>query len=406
MVLYGVPRGKDITNYSQYDIFQRAMTRNHPDLVLLQLPPENFLVRQRFLAQKSALKKVEDYDVKAQLMLNPQQPVAWEELVVNPVILDMITKNTTYEEIDLRKSLLTYSYPQHSDQKEGGLQLREKYIEEITAQIIGKRFSEFSIINKALYESLMGKHKVLLAEMPEILFRQIIANNLSLDQMKDLFKFCVDSAGQLENPISVREAAFDFLPHIFQAPKDLYLTALLKEAFQAATTIVGFVGKQHIRPIRRSWIAPPHGINMSEAMRIPERDFRETDSETIEKHALLDSLLEQRPWGQKYIHNPFPYLFDDITKVKDEDVKKLVDNFRFFYEKYEIFKKEAQTKHKIPTYKDRQLLLQENLFYVKNPDRERKDLELTRKMLSSSHAENVKRIELKGTVFRQQQLKE
>ena len=51
----------------------------------------------------------------------------------------------------------------------------------------------------------------------------------------------------------------------------------------------------------------------------------------IEKHALLDSLLEKRPWGKKYIHNPFPYLTDDITKEKDETIKKWLDCFHFHY---------------------------------------------------------------------------
>lgn len=52
-------------------------------------------------------------------------------------------------------------------------------------------------------------------------------------------------------------------------------------------------------------------------MRIPERKSIISDENLIEKHALLDSLLEKRPWGEKYIHNPFPYLIDDITKVSE-----------------------------------------------------------------------------------------
>ena len=405
-MLYGVPYGKDTTNLASYDIFMRAMERNHPDLVFLQMAPENFLVRQRFLSQKSALKKVEDYDPKSIPYLNPQTPFSWEELVVNPAVFDMILENKVYSEIDLKQSMLTYSFPALSDKKNGGMILRDKYITAITEQIVGKQFSDFAMINKALYQSLMGKHKVMLTEMPEILFRQIIANNLSLDQLKDIFKFAVESTSQLTTPVSLREAAFNFLPHVFQSPKDLYMTALLKESFQAATCIVGFVGKHHVDPVRRSWIPPPHGINLTEATRIPERDFRETNEEILEKHALLDSLLEKRPWGQSYIHNPFPYLFEDITKESETGVSKLVETFRFYYQKYELFKKEMQFKWEIPDFKDRKLQLLTNQYYIKEPEKEVKDMEIMVKLLSTSHGENIKKIELKVNIFRQSQLKE
>jgi len=38
----------------------------------------------------------------------------------------------------------------------------------------------------------MGKHKVILADMPEVLLRQILGNSLSLEDSKDIFKFVLD----------------------------------------------------------------------------------------------------------------------------------------------------------------------------------------------------------------------
>jgi hypothetical protein len=52
-----------------------------------------------------------------------------------------------------------------------------------------------------------------------------------------------------KEPIGIKSATEFLLPHIFYAPKDLYMTALLKESFQAATCIVGFVGINHFNPI-------------------------------------------------------------------------------------------------------------------------------------------------------------
>lgn len=73
------------------------------------------------------------------------------------------------------------------------------------------------------------------------------------------------------------------MPHVFYAPKDLYMTALLKEAFQAATCIVAFVGINHMNPIIKNWEPVPRGVNFTEAIKIPERIRGETDEQMIEK---------------------------------------------------------------------------------------------------------------------------
>ena len=73
--------------------------------------------------------------------------------------------------------------------------------------------------------------------------------------MRDLFKFLqenpkkfvliylvITKMKEIKEPISIREATINLLPHIFQLPKDLYMTAMLKESFQAATEVLAFVG--------------------------------------------------------------------------------------------------------------------------------------------------------------------
>jgi hypothetical protein len=42
----------------------------------------------------------------------------------------------------------------------------------------------------------------------------------------------------------------------------------------------------------------------------------------IEKQAILDVLLDTRAWGEKYVTNPFPYIEEDLTKIKPDDLKK------------------------------------------------------------------------------------
>ena len=116
------------------------------------------------------------------------------------------------------------------------------------------------------------------------------------------------------------------------------MTAILKEAFQAAMQMIAFVGIEHWRPIQQYWVGPPHGINITEATRIPEGFPGETTEDLIEKQALLDVMLETRVWSRNYLSNPFPYLFEDITKVEEKELEHYQKTFAKHYRKYNEFK--------------------------------------------------------------------
>lgn len=91
------------------DIVYRSIRFNEPDLLFLQLAPENFLVRQRFLSHKEALAKTEDFELHAIPEFNPTVPLSWEELVVNLSVLDMLRHNETFGNLKLPESFYTYN---------------------------------------------------------------------------------------------------------------------------------------------------------------------------------------------------------------------------------------------------------------------------------------------------------
>ena len=104
-------------------------------------------------------------------------------------------------------------------------------------------------MNQILYKALMGKHKVILGGMPEILLRQIIGNSLSLEDVKDIFKFVLEQISKANIPLTMQAATVQYFSHIFEMPKDLYMTALLRNTMQAANTCCAFVGNPHWGPI-------------------------------------------------------------------------------------------------------------------------------------------------------------
>lgn len=102
----------------------------------------------------------------------------------------MLNSNTVYDDTELTGGLATYSYPYHLDPNVGGKEhLMEKFVRTVNTHVVGGDISPFNIINQTLYQAIMGKHKVMLGGMPEILYRRVLANSLSLTEMKDIFRF-------------------------------------------------------------------------------------------------------------------------------------------------------------------------------------------------------------------------
>ncbi|CAD8207800.1 unnamed protein product [Paramecium octaurelia] len=338
----GVPYGQTKDKFQNYDLFNSLNTQMHPDLIVLQLDPSPYLARQRFLAHKCALQNVEGYEMYDTPLIDPLKPHAWEEAVVNLVVLDMLNANKNMEEIDWSKGLSTYSYA-NIQSKEIQEANKNLFIQTIDEHIINHRYSEYYLINRVLYTALMGKHKVLLADMPDHLHKLNLGGTLEIQEARDLFKYTLQKTKQMNDiPITLRKAAYDFLPHVFQTPKDLYMTGMLKSAFEGCETINAYVGIPHLVPINNYWVEAPHGINYTEATRIPPRRTGETDENQIEKMALLDVLLETHTWAEPYLSNPFPYIVEDLTQATAGDLKAMKECFLQYYQKYSAYKNELQ----------------------------------------------------------------
>ncbi|KAL4452933.1 hypothetical protein ABPG74_002498 [Tetrahymena malaccensis] len=335
--LIGAPLGQPKEEYKDYDVLQRSLTVNNPDLLFIQMDPSPFMARQRFMAHKCALKGVEDYEVNALEQIDPLKPQSWEECVVNLTVLDMLKRNQVHTEFQFIDTYNAYSYPNIQD-KEITESLTQPFIQAINEHVVYKNYSPYHLVNRTLYTGLMGKQKVMLGDMPEPLLRSILGNTVEIQEMRDLFKFVLTKMKDLKEPISIRDASINFLPHIFNLPRDLYMTALLKDTFQAAQQITAVIGMHHLNPIQQYWEGPPVGINFTEATRIPDRIRGETDEVLIEKQAIMDVMLGTRVWGEKYIANPFPYIEQDITKISDQEYQAMKKCFFLYMKKYETFK--------------------------------------------------------------------
>ena len=314
------------------DPFYNILYEYHPELIFLQVNPMPYLARQRYVSYQLALQGDEDYNKKSVYSLDNPVPLSWDECVVNLVTLDCIRQNVSYKDLDLTTSLATYSYPTHQPY-EVTQRLTDPFIAAIAQHVAGGDLSKYHYINNILYLALMGKCKVMLADMPEALLRLQLGNTVPLTTVREIYGFIVDKLVQhyAQHPdvlVTMEEMTLHYFPHIFQVPRDLYLTALLKEAFPASGITAAFVGAPHYVPIQRYWVGPPMGINYTQATYVPPRIPNETDEMLIEKQALFDLLLDSKVWGQKYITNPFLYITEDITGIKEKDLAYFKNYFQ------------------------------------------------------------------------------
>lgn len=81
-----------------------------------------------------------------------------------------------------------------------------------------------------------------------------------------------------------------------------------------------------------------------DAIRIPSKLYEDTTDTLIEKHALLDVILESSIWGRKYQKNPFPYI-GRSNEISPEDKQKYKSIFK---EKYKFYTEFLEERLKLP----------------------------------------------------------
>jgi hypothetical protein len=150
--------------------FVHAIGKTQPDLIFLQMDPMPFIVRQRYMSHKCAMNGVEEYDIKGVSDLNHPCPYTWQEAIVNLVSIDMIRTNQVHMKLDYTKGIATYPYVDLQDERTRDNN-HDKFVEAITNHVICDQWSPYYEINQCLFMALMGKHKVILGDMPQLLLR-------------------------------------------------------------------------------------------------------------------------------------------------------------------------------------------------------------------------------------------
>ena len=201
--LIGVPKTEPRKLKNSLHDEVQAATVGGTDLVFLQVDPSEYMARQRFMSHKCALGKVEDYRLDGVDLIDPHRPITWEETVVNLFVLDMLTSNSLPNKTTYKNGLYAYSYPFLQDQEDTRKEITPLFVDVISKHILGGNLHTHPLINKFLYTSLMGRHKVMLGGMPETLYKMILGKGLSVHELRDIFRTIILKNKELTNPFSL-----------------------------------------------------------------------------------------------------------------------------------------------------------------------------------------------------------
>ena len=91
----------------------------------------------------------------------------------------MSQANQVHTKLDYTKGFVTFSSPTLQEISVHD-NLKEKFVQAVTDYVIADKWSPYFEINNILYLGVMGRQKVLLGDMPDILLRQILGNTVNI----------------------------------------------------------------------------------------------------------------------------------------------------------------------------------------------------------------------------------
>ena len=185
-----------------------------------------------------------------------------------------------------------------------------------------------------------------LGGFPKLLKRMAIGNSLPLSGVRDMFASCCDEHAKVRKTqpnISLADIATVGYPEIFYASENIYMILFLKElALQNGSNVKAFVGIDYVDPIADNWESDELlTVSFAEVLGIPARVETDTADALLEKHAILDVLLEENAWNSPYLKNPFPYLTDEENN--DSTILDLKKKYFVYYKKYSAIKEKLES---------------------------------------------------------------
>lgn len=347
LIMYGLNESEIEVKTKEEDPLTRAIGLYNPDLILLQIDPVHYMNRLKYIASKATQKKFEWMRDPEEFELEKPIPKTWEDCKVEMAIIDVIKMIESGQKLDFDNALSSINMAKSSEQIKDKNEQFQEFSQSIFKNILGGDPDVNLYIASSLIFALLQGNDVVLIDIPEPLYRIKLANKHSLESLREMVLHLIEMLNMhykaSEEVLTLNDMAYEHLPDIFQAPRDYYMAAFINEIMKENNIAVSFLRNSSYLSIQEIW-QQSDPINLNDELIIPS-NYPGDDKETlIEKHALLDIILEFNVWGQKYTRNPFPYIG---TKAEITDELK-AEYKNIFREKFNFYHQFVASRLKLP----------------------------------------------------------
>ncbi|CAG9315698.1 unnamed protein product [Blepharisma stoltei] len=337
--LYGMPRTDLDFEKQEEEPLLLAIADYKPSIILLQIDPMHYMKRFRHIEQEFAKRDPNNaINIQERDLENPA-PNGLNEIEAGMEVIDVVKMIETGKKIDLNTALSNIRAVKSVDEINEKSEQFKEYSEAILAHILGNMPMKFPYMTPLLVFSLYNQNEIALIDMPEPLLRMHIANKYSLEELTGIAAQLVeglnDHFSTSEKIITLENIAYDQFPQIFQYPRDIYIASVHNEYMKENDSVVSFVNNPTYLALPEIW-KEADNLSFKEACQIPPKIPEDTNEILIEKHALLDVILETNIWASKYTKNPFPYI-GLKSEITPEDKQKYKEIFKQKYFQYQQF---------------------------------------------------------------------
>ena len=212
----------------------------------------------------------------------------------------------------------------------------QEYIKNIQKNVVGRDFLRYPYINSTLIMSILHEEHPVLIDIPEQLLRINVANSLKLTELRDMYQAIISGlkeyyAHEYDDYISGYEITYELYPDIFQIQRDLFTISFLQHLARE-NNILAVISAPTFVAIQQYWNQPFTFNNYNKCIPMMNED---NEDQLIEKHAILDCIMNTQTWNDKYLKNRFVYI-DKSENIDIERKKKLKGKFFNYYQKYNV----------------------------------------------------------------------
>jgi hypothetical protein len=303
----GAPEGYIYYEKMHEEPLMQELSKHTHDLVAIQYDPMNTIAKFRHLGQRFVSTQPGISQAKEAFEFEVPVVTLWEECQASLAIQNFLQK-LPVSQTDQIKSIYT--------------------------NVIGNQFIRYPYINSSVVLSAINSQEPVLIDVPEPLLRINIANSCSIEQIRAIYHSVINSLQSYyskspQECITGYDIANDLHPEIFQSPRNVFAVSFLQH-LASDHNLIAVVSPSTFIALSDLWEKP---INFKQLNVPKDKIVGDTHHTLIEKHVILDVIMNTKTWNVQYLKNRFVYL-DKSDNISLDMKNKYKSIFFEYYQKY------------------------------------------------------------------------